>query len=115
MIETVVEFIKSAIKEQVIGDPVWASIALIGQIVFAGRFIVQWIASEYKKRSYIPNSFWFLSLIGSLILFSYAVHLKNPIFMLAFSLNTVIYLRNLHLIYRPPNTGAVAGAGKVAG
>jgi lipid-A-disaccharide synthase-like uncharacterized protein len=101
MIDSVIEFFKSAIKDQIVGDPVWATIALIGQFVFAGRFIIQWIASELKKRSHVPNSFWFLSLIGSLILLSYSVHIKNPIFMLAFSLNTLIYLRNLHLIYRP--------------
>ena len=101
MIDSVIEFFKSAIKDQIVGDPVWATIALIGQFVFAGRFIIQWIASELKKRSHVPNSFWFLSLIGSLILLSYSVHIKNPIFMLAFSLNTVIYLRNIHLIYWP--------------
>jgi lipid-A-disaccharide synthase-like uncharacterized protein len=108
MIESVIEFLKSAVKDQIVGDPVWATIALIGQFIFAGRFIVQWIASELKKRSHVPNSFWFLSLIGSFILLSYSVHLKNPIFMLAFSLNTLIYLRNLQLIYRPPNRGTAA-------
>jgi lipid-A-disaccharide synthase-like uncharacterized protein len=101
MIESVIEFFKNAIKDQIVGDPVWATIALIGQCVFAGRFIVQWISSELKKRSHVPNSFWFLSLLGSFILLSYSVHIKNPIFMLAFSLNTVIYLRNIHLIYWP--------------
>ena len=101
MIASAIEFLKNAIKDQIVGDPVWATIAFIGQLVFASRFIVQWISSEYKRRSYMPNSFWFLSLTGSLILLSYSVHIKNPIFMLAFSLNTLIYLRNLHLIYRP--------------
>jgi lipid-A-disaccharide synthase-like uncharacterized protein len=108
MIESVIEFIRNAVKDQIVGDPVWATIALIGQVIFAGRFIVQWISSELKKRSHVPNSFWFLSLIGSFILLSYSVHLKNPVFMLAFSLNTLIYLRNLQLIYRPSNRGAAA-------
>jgi len=102
MIGASVEFFKKAVTEQIIGDPIWATVALIGQAVFAGRFIVQWIMSEYKKRSYVPTVFWFLSLAGSLILLSYSVHLMNPIFMLGFSLNTLIYLRNLHLIYKRP-------------
>jgi lipid-A-disaccharide synthase-like uncharacterized protein len=106
MVEQAIEFFKNAVKDQIIGDPIWATIALIGQFVFASRFIVQWLMSEYKKRSYMPNSFWFLSLAGSLILLSYSVHIKNPIFMLAFSLNTLIYLRNLHLIYRPGKSGS---------
>jgi len=86
--------------EQVVRDPVWATAALVGQVIFGGRFVLQWIASEYKKRSYMPTAFWFMSLAGSLILLTYSIHIKNPIFMLAFSLNTFIYLRNLHLIYK---------------
>ena len=100
MFTSLIEFLKSAIIEQVIDDPIWASVALVGQVIFGSRFIIQWLASEYKKKSHIPVSFWFLSLAGSLILLSYSVHIKNPIFMLAFSINTLIYLRNLHLIYK---------------
>ncbi len=103
MLDSAIEFFKTAVMEQIVGDPVWATTALVGQAIFGGRFIVQWIASEYKKKSHIPVAFWFMSLAGSLILLSYSVHIKNPIFMLAFSLNTLIYLRNLHLIYRHSN------------
>jgi lipid-A-disaccharide synthase-like uncharacterized protein len=56
--------------------------------------------SEYRKRSHVPTAFWFISLIGSLTLFSYSVHIGNLIFMLGFSLNCVIYVRNLQLIYK---------------
>lgn len=100
MFNSLIEFFKSAIMEQVVRDPVWATAALVGQVIFGGRFVLQWIASEYKKRSYMPTAFWFMSLAGSLILLSYSIHIKNLIFMLAFSLNTLIYLRNLHLIYK---------------
>jgi lipid-A-disaccharide synthase-like uncharacterized protein len=99
MFSSIIEFIKSAITEQIIGDPVWATVALVGQVVFGGRFILQWIVSEYKKKSHVPTSFWYVSLAGSLILLTYSIHIKNPIFMLGFSLNTLIYIRNLHLIY----------------
>ncbi len=100
MLDSIIEFFKSAITEQIVEDPVWATTALIGQVIFGGRFILQWIVSEYKKRSHVPTAFWFMSLAGSLILLSYSVHIKNPVFMLGFSLNTLIYLRNLHLIYK---------------
>jgi lipid-A-disaccharide synthase-like uncharacterized protein len=53
----------------------------------------------------VPTAFWFMSLAGSLILLVYSIHIKNPIFMLAFSLNTFIYLRNLHLIYMHADAG----------
>lgn len=107
MFESIIEFVKTAITEQIVEDPVWASLALIGQIIFGGRFILQWLVSEYKKRSHVPTSFWFMSLAGSLILLSYSIHIKNPIFMLGFSLNTLIYLRNIHLIYIHAKKGAV--------
>lgn len=100
MFNSIIEFFKSAIAEQIVGDPIWATVALVGQFIFGARFVLQWIASEYKKKSYVPTAFWFISLAGSLILLSYAVHIKNPVFMLGFSLNTLIYFRNLHLIYK---------------
>ena len=99
MLNAVIEFLKRAIMEEIIKDPVWATVALVGQVVFGGRFVLQWIVSEYKKKSHVPTSFWYVSLVGSLILLAYSIHLKNPIFMLGFSLNTIIYIRNLHLIY----------------
>jgi len=100
MLDSITEFIRSAITEQIVEDPVWAMVALTGQLVFGGRFVLQWIASEYKKRSHVPTAFWYVSLVGSLTLLTYSIHIKNPIFMLGFSLNTLIYLRNLHLIYK---------------
>jgi len=100
MLDSITEFIRSAITEQIVEDPVWATVALTGQLVFGGRFVLQWIASEYKKRSHVPTAFWYISLAGSLTLLTYSIHIKNPIFMLGFSLNTLIYLRNLHLIYK---------------
>lgn len=112
MFSSVIEFLKSAIREEIIKDPIWATIALVGQVIFGGRFILQWIVSEYKKRSHVPVAFWFMSLAGSVILLAYSVHEKNPIFMLGFSLNMLIYLRNLHLIYNHAKKGAVTEIGR---
>ena len=99
MIESAISAIHSAFIEQLVKDPVWGTVGFIGQFVFGARFILQWLVSEYKKKSHIPNSFWYISLAGSLILLAYSLHLKNPIFVLGFSLNTLIYVRNIHLIY----------------
>ena len=107
MFSSAIEFLKSAVMEQIIKDPVWATIALVGQVIFGGRFILQWIVSEYKKMSHVPVAFWFMSLAGSLLLLMYSIHIKNPIFMLGFSLNTLIYVRNLHLIYKHAQKGVV--------
>lgn len=107
MFSSVIEFLKSAVMEQIIKDPIWATTALVGQVIFGGRFILQWIVSEYKKKSHVPVAFWFMSLAGSLLLLTYSIHIKNPIFMLGFSLNTLIYVRNLHLIYKHAKKGVV--------
>jgi lipid-A-disaccharide synthase-like uncharacterized protein len=107
MFDSIIEFFKSAVMEEIVKDPVWATIALVGQVVFGGRFVLQWIVSEYKKKSHVPVAFWFMSLAGSVILLAYSVHEKNPVFMLGFSLNMLIYLRNLHLIYKHAKKGVV--------
>lgn len=102
MFDVIITFFKNTVIEQLLKDPYWSTLAFAGQLIFGGRFIYQWIVSEYKRMSYIPRSFWFMSLVGSLILLVYSVHIKNPVFMAGFSVNTLIYIRNLHLIYRKP-------------
>ena len=102
MLQSIIEFFKSTIVEQVAGNPFWFIVGFTGQVVFGGRFILQWIVSEYKKRSYVPIAFWYISLVGSIILLTYAIHRRDLIFMLGLSLNTLIYVRNLHLIYKHP-------------
>ena len=73
----------------------------IGQAMFTMRFIVQWIASEKKKESVIPLSFWYLSLAGGLIVLFCALHRMDPVFILAYLLGNFIYLRNLYSIRLP--------------
>ena len=84
-------------------EPVWTTVGFVGQATFGGRFILQWIVSEYRKRSHVPTAFWFMSLIGSLVLLVYSIHRREPIFVLGFSINTLIYVRNIHLIYKHKN------------
>ena len=81
-------------------DPYWETTAFIGEAVFAGRFVLQWLVSEFRKRSYVPVGFWYMSIIGSVILLAYAIHIQKLVFILAFSLQILIYGRNLHLIRR---------------
>jgi lipid-A-disaccharide synthase-like uncharacterized protein len=87
------------LMQEITAEPVWGIIGFLGQAVFGTRFILQWIVSEYKKKSHVPTAFWFLSLLGSFILLVYSVHREEPVFILGFSLNTLIYMRNIHLIY----------------
>ena len=79
-------------------ERLWVGLGLIGQLLFSARFIIQWIASERKKRSVIPVSFWYFSLGGSALLLAYAIYRKDPVFILGQSAGAVVYVRNLRLI-----------------
>lgn len=78
----------------------WICFGFVGQLLFGSRFLIQWIASEKKKESFIPLAFWYLSIGGSAILLSYAIHKKDPVFILGQSTGLFVYFRNLTLIYK---------------
>jgi lipid-A-disaccharide synthase-like uncharacterized protein len=82
-------------------DRVWLAVGLLGQACFFSRFLVQWIVSEREKRSVVPPMFWFLSIGGALILGLYAIHRRDPVFILGQSVGLLVYSRNLWLLYGP--------------
>jgi len=77
----------------------WVLIGFIGQFLFAGRFIVQWIVSERKRESHVPVQFWYLSVIGGSITLAYAIHRRDPVFILSGGAGIFVYSRNLYLIW----------------
>lgn len=81
-------------------ESLWLALGLVGQLAFTGRFALQWLYSEYKKRSLIPVGFWYLSLVGSALLLAYAIYRQDPVFILGQSFGIIVYLRNLQLIAR---------------
>jgi lipid-A-disaccharide synthase-like uncharacterized protein len=85
----------------------WLALGFLGQAMFTGRFLVQWIASEKKKASVVPVAFWWLSIAGGLLLLAYAIHRKDPVFVLGQGAGLVVYGRNLMLLRR---TGMSEGA-----
>ncbi|MBK5258872.1 MAG: lipid-A-disaccharide synthase N-terminal domain-containing protein [Thermoanaerobaculia bacterium] len=78
----------------------WVAFGLAGQLIFGSRFIVQWVVSEKKKVSHIPLIFWYLSLMGGIVTLIYAVHRRDPVFILGQGAGLLVYVRNLMLIYR---------------
>lgn len=77
------------------------AIGMIGQALFTGRVLIQWVASERAKTSVVPTSYWVFSLAGSMLLLTYALLKKDPVFILGQSFGIVVYLRNLQMIRRP--------------
>ena len=82
------------------GELVWLAVGFGGQAIFVSRFLVQWISSERKQQSTIPPAFWYLSLFGGMLLLAYAIHRRDPVFILGQSTGSLIYLRNIYFILR---------------
>ena len=77
---------------------IWIGIGLLGQALFSARFLIQWLVSEKHRQSIIPEAFWYLSLAGGIILLTYAIYRRDPVFILGQSTGCLIYLRNIHFI-----------------
>ncbi len=78
----------------------WLCLGFLAQILFSARFLVQWIASEKAGKSVVPVAFWYLSIVGSSLLLLYAIHRRDPVFILGQAAGVFIYSRNLYLIWR---------------
>lgn len=76
----------------------WLALGFLGQAMFSGRFVVQWVASERRKASVIPAAFWWLSLVGGATLLAYAIHRRDPVFIIGQSAGLLVYGRNLVLL-----------------
>ncbi|MGB6267948.1 MAG: lipid-A-disaccharide synthase N-terminal domain-containing protein [Olleya sp.] len=79
--------------------PLWLLIlGIVSQIVFTLRFVYQWMYSEKNKESSLPFGFWALSLIGSLLILTYAIFRIDYVLLVGHSLGAVIYIRNLLIL-----------------
>jgi lipid-A-disaccharide synthase-like uncharacterized protein len=79
---------------------IWLVVGFLGQGLFSTRFILQWIASERAKKSVVPQAFWWFSLLGGVTLLTYAVHRRDPVFILGQAAGLIVYVRNLHFVRR---------------
>ena len=79
---------------------IWVAIGLSGQLLFTGRMLIQWFTSEKSKRSVVPISFWWMSLIGATMLLVYFIWRRDIVGILGQTTGWIIYVRNLILISR---------------
>lgn len=82
-----------------LAELIWVVVGLVGQLLFSMRFIIQWLASEKAKKSVVPEVFWWFSIGGGLILLAYAIHRRDPVFILGQCTGIFIYARNLWLVH----------------
>lgn len=85
-------------------------VGFVGQLLFTARFLVQWIATERARKSVFPVAFWFFSLGGGVVLFGYALAIKDPVFILGQGFGVFVYLRNLYFVYRERRNSGLSPA-----
>ena len=79
--------------------PLWLLVlGIVSQTVFTLRFVYQWLYSEKHKESSLPLGFWALSLIGSLLILTYAIFRVDYVLLVGHSLGAIIYFRNLLIL-----------------
>ena len=84
--------------------PLWLLIyGSMGPIIFTLRFVYQWIYSKRKDESLLPIGFWVISLLGALIIVSYAIYRRDPVLILGQSTGLIAYSRNIYLSRRAGN------------
>ena len=88
----------------------WVALGFLGQLLFTGRMLVQWVASERRRESVVPPVFWWLSLAGATMLLVYFVWRRDAVGILGQATGWVVYGRNLWLIYRGARSAPVAPA-----
>lgn len=94
----------------------WILFGLAAQAVFTARLLVQWLASERRRASYVPVAFWYLSLVGAAMLLIYAVFWKHDLVLtLGQATGGFIYVRNLMLLHREKAELQAAGPGAAEG
>ncbi len=80
---------------------IWNIVGWTGQLVFFSRFVVQWYATEKKKQVVVPNAFWWLSIIGSLMLLLFGVFYdKHYVVIFGYAFSWIPYVRNLIINHR---------------
>ena len=73
---------------------------IIGQTIFTFRFIYQWLYSEKRQQSVLSLGFWVISMIGSVMVLSYAVCRKDPVLFVGQLFGIAAYSRNILLCLR---------------
>jgi lipid-A-disaccharide synthase-like uncharacterized protein len=80
----------------------WVVVSVVGTAVWSSRFIVQWIKSERRGVAYFPRTFWWLSLVGNVLLLAYVIHLRDTGLIAGLAIGPIVQVRNLMIAYRAP-------------
>lgn len=91
----------------------WLAVGVIGQGLFALRFLIQWVATERARRSVVPSAFWYCSAAAATLLCASFLERREWVFAVGTASTLLIYLRNIYLIYRNPEAERSATATEI--
>lgn len=84
----------------------WLTFGFAAQAIFMSRMLVQWIATEKARSSVVPVGFWWLSLVGGMMLLTYFLRRGDPVGVAGQAFGVVVYARNLLFIVRERREGS---------
>lgn len=85
----------------------WLGLGLAGQLLFAGRFLIQWIETERRGESTVPPAFWYLSLAAATLQAASFFQRQEWLFMAGMLLTLFIYARNIMLLKAQTSDGSI--------
>jgi lipid-A-disaccharide synthase-like uncharacterized protein len=72
-------------------------VGFLGQALFGGRVIYQWVASERAGRAVIPRGYWGISLAGAALVLAYGVGRHNLVYVMSVVPGAVIAYLNMRI------------------
>ncbi len=87
----------------------WLAIGLIGQALFALRVFIQWAITEMRRKSIVPSSFWYISVVATVLqAIAFAARGGGDwVYALGMISNLFVYLRNIWFLHRGGNEAAI--------
>jgi len=105
------ELVQAGPAEEARRTAFWLLIGLMGQALFAGRVLVQWIATEWAGKSVVPVAFWYMSIAASILQITSFWQRGGGELLYAAGLvaSLLVYARNLWLIHQGRTEAVVKG------
>ncbi len=78
----------------------WQLFGGVGMAIWTSRFLLQWWYAERHGDTGLRESFWWLSLVGNVMLLAYTVQLGNVVYIAGFVPGPIVQVRNLIIARR---------------
>jgi lipid-A-disaccharide synthase-like uncharacterized protein len=91
----------------------WKLVGLLGTFLFTARWFVQFYATKKSRRVVMPMSFWYLSIVGSVMTLAYFIWGKNDsvgILQNAFPMFVSVYNVYVHVRHHEPEVVSPGGS-----